>query len=710
MNYKKDQIPEGEDYIVRPQTPEERERLDATEDVPEYRIQMKLVEEQKTRLTDSFFLEFDALKREREDLGLEKKWKERDSQYDGTLEPNKQMPFNLHMHQSKIKTDAIVRAIKEAFLDSEPIVDISPRPEASRNDGYVVARKQAEFIDYVMDEEVKMESAFDKVAKSAVKKFVGIMKLCWAYRRETRKREESYQGENIPLDIVNGNLVIKNEGLEQFLKVYPDAMDKHKALVKQLMEEKKIDIVVRYKDTIENNAKPKYVKVEDFYVRNATDYWDGLRTEHCVVERVQYTYWELLKKQDEGEFENIEALFNSDDTQGQEGEGKLSPDYKTATYDILEGTYYFKLKETDKEEVKIKCWFGEQKKAFLGAILFPYYAFDIDYIPFYVELNDYGFYGDARSVMSNLRDSNIAQNVLLNLALYGLYIRNSLTPIVKEGSEVEAAFTNKTWRVGDPLVVDELTDDVNKAMDFVQWPNVDMNTTLVLMEMLKRNDSDVTKVSDLTSGRESVIDPSAPASKTIALLEQSGLGVKEYIRTFLPSFNILCTMLLQLYYQMSQEGHKYKVRRKAEGVTGEDPFASISRDEMIVKTNVQARASSFVFDKVNEKAEAIAALNLVSNYPYAMQQPEIQYESFKIVMETMGQKWRNLVDKMLGPEEFKKQQMMIAMQAVQALMQQAQTQAKVTGVSPDIGMEQVADTVTQAQMVAHNPALAEPKK
>lgn len=702
-----DELKPGEDLSIRPQTPEEKARLNSDDsEVPSYRIQLNLDDEQEKRLTEQAFLEFDALVQEREDLGLEKKWKERDSQYDGELEPNKTLPFNLHVHQSKIKVDAIARGLKEAFLDADKVVDVTPRPESGRKDGYQVAERQADFLDYAMDEEVKPDAAFDKIIKCSVKKFVGIGKLQWSYRVEKRKREESYEGKNVPTEVVGGRVMLKNEGLEQFLSVYPDGMEKYKGYIRKLMEEKKIDIVVNYKDTVENNAELKYVKIEDFYVKNSTDYNKGLRTAHYTGERQSYTYWELKKKQDQEEFKNIEALYNTDDTEQEKTGTGVANSYKTADYDVIEKTMYFELKEGD-EPVKVKAWFGEKKKCFLGAILYPYYAFDTDYIGFWVELNEYGFYGDARSVMSYLKDGNIAVNVLLNLALYGLYIRNTITPIVKEGSAAEEAFYNNDLAPGKPIVVDELTDDVNKAMGFVQWPNLDMNTTLALIELLNRHAGDTSKVSDLTSGRESTVDPTAPAAKTLALLQQSGLGVKEYVRTFLPSFNIFCTMLLQIYYQMSQEGRKYQVRRKSEGVTGSDPFASISRDEMIVKTNVQARASSFVFDKVNEKQEAAAALQTVRTDPYAMQIPEVQYEAFKNMLETFGGKWKNLADKMPDPATFKKQQMDIAMQAMAALLQQMSAAKATTGVAPKISPEQAGAAVTQAQSEAYNPALKE---
>ena len=696
-----DELKEDEDYKIRQQTAEEKERLATTEDIPQYRIQMDLNEEQEKRLTDEFFLEFEALKEERVALKLEEKWKERDSQYDGEMQENKAIPFNLHMHQSKIKVDAICRAAKEAILDVEGLVDVTPRPESARKDGQEVATRQAEFLDYAVDEEVKPEVAIDKIVKSTAKKFVGIGKLCWSYRREKRKREETYEG---------------LEGLDQFLNAYPETKDpatpefqKYKGYIKKLIEEKKVQLVVNYKDVIDNNPELKHIKVEDFYVRNACNYQQGLRTEHCIVERQRYTYWELIKKQDEEEFKNVEALWQQDSASGTSKDA--AQDFKTKEYEVLEATKYFKLNENDEEDIKVKAWFSEDKKTFLGSILYPYYAYDIDYIGFWMVLNEDGFWGAVKSIMYDMRDTNIALDSLINLLLYGLYLRNTLTPICEEGSDIEAMFLEKKFQAGMPLVVDDLTDDVNKKVRFVEWPNIDMNSGLAMMELLRRDQGDVTKVSDLTTGRESQLDPSAPAAKTMALLQQSGLGIKEYLRTFIPSFNIFCTMLLQLYYQMSQEGRKYKIRRKSEGVTGGDPFGSISRDELIAKTSVQARASAFVFDKVAEKQEAMAGLNIVTTNSYTMQQPQTQYAALIIALKTLGGQWKTLAEKMPSPEDFKNQQMGVAVEAMKALMQGAQQKAEVTGVPPQIpSLEQAADAVTKAQAISYRPELAQPVK
>lgn len=691
-----------EDYSIRPQTPEEIER-NSSDDIPEYRINIDLTQQQIERLTEQFFIEFEALKRERESLNLPSIWKAADEQYLGDLQSNKRLIFNLRTFQSKTKVDAITRAIAESFLGNGQIADISPRPEmANTKDGYAVCDKQTQFLDYVMDEEIKPETDIRKIAKCAAKKFVGIGKIEWKYQKEKRRREESYEGKNIIVGFVDGKPVINNEGLQQFLNAYPDAMEKQKGYIKRLIQEQRVNIVVEYNDTINNNAKIKYVPVEDFYVRNDCNYWEGLRTEHCVVEKVKFTYWELLKKKKDKEFVNVDQLFDAGSDDSTENK-----EYITKSYDILEATTYFKLDESDDEECKFKAYFSEDKKVFLGATLYPWYAIDVEYVPFYLELNDEGFYGGGKSIMFTLRDSEIAQSALLNLALHGTYARNILTPIVAEGSELEQLFIERDFKEGMPLPYDDTNGKWSDQVGFVEWPNIDLNSIFSAIQFQQRMDSNATGINDAAStGQNDPTDPTAPASKTIALLQQSGINIKDYISCFLPSFNIMITNVFQLYYQMSQEGRKYKIRRKSEGVTGADVFANISRDDLIAKTNVQARAASFAFDKINEKREAIAGLQLVQSNSYLAQIPKAQYDALLIALSTLGPRWKNLADSLPSPEEFNKQQLNIAIQAVSAIVQKIKQQQEVTGVAPQVNQEQLADEVTKAQATAYNPALA----
>jgi hypothetical protein len=705
------EIKKSQEFAIRRQTPEEKEQLESDE-APSYTIELNLSKEEQESLVTQIFLEFEAMKTERTNLKLEDKWKLRDRQYDGELKANKMLAFNLHVHESKIKADAIVRAINEAFLDSEPMFDVTPRPESGRKNGFEIAEKQSQFLDYAIDEEIQPAQSLTSIAYSATKKFVGIGKLKWAFERERRRREETYDGSDIEIvaQTSEGQPIEINRGVERFLQAYPDAINTHTSYIKQLLAGKKINIVVEFKEIICNNPEIDYVKIENFYVRNACKGNHGLKDEHCIVERQSYTYWELKEKEVSEEFENVDSLWAGNDATNTENQESASGDYMTKEYDVLEVTTYFKKKDSD-DEMKVKVWVGEEKKSFLGAIMFPYYGFDVDYLAFYLTTNDYGFYGDARSVIFDLLDTNLAQDALLNLTLDGIYKRNTVTPICESGSEIEEMFLDHTWVTGKPLTVDSLTDAA--SIGFVQYPNMDINGAMMLSEKMKRIGSDVARVNDNITGNESALDPDAPASKTLALLHQSGIGIKDYIRTFLPTFNNLASMLLQMYYQMSHEDRKYKVKSKSTAVSGENPFKDITREEMVVKTNLQSRASGFVFDKINEKREGIAAYQLVNSDPFAMQQPKVRYKALETLLQTFGQKWKAIADTtLMSPEEFAAQQEQVAIQAMQQIFQMMQQKAQVTGVQPDPreAVQQAPAAITQAQAEAYDPSLAPEEK
>lgn len=723
----KEELAEREgQYAIREQNAKELKRNESTiDDIPAYRVKIELDQDQRTRLTKQFEEEFKALIDERSSLGLTEKWASLDRQYDGEMRKNAKLSFNLHTHQSKIKVDAIARALNEAFLDSDPIVDVSPRPEMwkeQEKNAQDVCDAQAQFIDYEMDENIQPQKDMALIGLSAVKKFVGIGRLEWCYEKEKRKREECYEGKNEPvldqqgqpvMDPQTGQPQVQNEALREFLSNYPDAEKEYPGFVKKLQDGKTIYIVVEQLETINNSAKLRNVEIENFYVRNSTNYYDGLRKAHLVAEREQMTWWELEKKQENEEFENIDALKTAqNNTPGQSGEQNS---YLNRDYDVIRATTYFKMKEDDDEETKIEAWFGEiagKDKAsysYLGCILYPYYGFDIDYIPFYVKLNNDGFYGGAKSVMSDLRDSNIAQDSILNLALHSMYIRNILTPILKEGSELERLFIENRWTDGKPLMVDPMTEDVKDAMSWITYPQINLQDFMVLGSQMQRIDSGVTGVTDAAAtGRNDPSDPHAPASKTIALLNQSSINIKDYIRTFLPSFNIFISNLLQLYYQMSQEGRKFQIGKNSKAVTGKDPFNVLTRDQMVAKTNIQARASAFAFDKAQEKQENQLMYQLIATSPLAQVQPDLLYKALMVFMKSYSPTWKNFAETdLMSPEEFQARQMQTAVQAVGALVQHGEQQRVQNGQPINPTLQDLAQTVTQAQMMANNPQLAQ---
>lgn len=697
-------------YSIRTQDKEEKKRNSSDEDIPAYKVSIDLDEEQGDRLDSQFKEEFEALVEERRVFGLEAKWQEQDRQYDGILRRNQKLAFNLHVHQSKIKVDAIVRALNEAFLESSPMVDVSPRPQEWKIEeklGLDICEKQQQFIEYEVEENIKPERDLTLIGMSAVKKFVGIGKLEWCYEKEKRKREEVYEGK---IDADGSNAALK-----EFENSYPNWQERgYQGYHDKIASGKTVYIVVEHLDTLCNCAKLRHVSIENFYVKNSTNYYEGLKKTHLIVERMPDMSWYDLQKKVKNEEFDADAVDSLKNLTGNTDSGANTKDtYKTRDYSILEATTYFLMDEDDEEETKLKVWYAEiQGKECqyvrLGAILYPYYGFDIDYIPFYTKLNEDGFYGGAKSILSDLKDSNIAQDALLNLCLHSVYIRNILTPIVQEGSEIAGAFIENRWQDGKPIEVDMMTEDVNKAIGFVQYPQINLQDFMVLGSRMQKIDDDVSGVSALITGRESPSDPHAPATKTMALLQQSGINIKDYIRQYLPSFNIFVGNLLQLYYQMSQEGRKFQIGPLSRKVTGTDAFSLITRDQMIARTNIQARAAAFAFDKAMEKQENTIVLGQIASSPLAQVQPDLYFKAFKIWMKTQGKVWENFAESdLLSPEDFNNKQLQTAILALQTLFQHQQQEQQLNGTAPTVDPQTLVSAITQAQMVANNPKLAQ---
>jgi hypothetical protein len=709
---KEELAPLAGQYKLRPMNDEETKRNEESDisgdDIPAYRIQLDLNDDQQTRLMEQFKIEFKALKDERNALGLPQKWAELDNQYEGTLRENSKLSFNIHVHSSKIKTDAVVRALNEAFIESVPMIDVSPRPAMwaqQQAAGEDVCEKQGQFLEFEIQENIKPQASLTLISLCAVKKFVGIGKREWCYDKQKRRREEVYEGKIEETIDATGKVVYENKALKEFVNNYPNWKERgYSSFYNKIAKGNTARLVVQYLDTLENSAKLRHVDIENFYVKNSTNYYEGLKTAHITVERESMTWWELEEKERNDEFENIEDLKVINTKSTAPATGQTENDYKTRDYDILKATIYFKMEETDDEETKLQMWvgeLGEERYVFLGAILFPWYGFDTEYIPFYVKLNNDGFYGAAKSVMSDLKHSNIAQNVLINMALHTVYLRNTLTPIVQEGSQIAEAFIENRWQDGKPLEVDAMGEDVNKAIGFVEYPQVDLNAFLGLGTTLGRIDDAVSGISQMAAtGRESPTDPHAPAAKTIALLNQSSINIKDYINTYKPSFEIFISDLLQMYYQMSQEGRKFQIGKRAQQVTGIDPFMTISRDEMVAKTTIQSRAAAFAFDKAMEKQEASIALQGVMMNPMSQIQPELAYEAFKIWLQVQGDQWRNLADNTLkSPMEFRNYQLQLVLKGLQIYLQQAQA----VGGAPQL--QPLMQQVQQALVLGNNPAL-----
>lgn len=679
------------------ETKSDADKKMAAEGIPIYMERLDLKPEQKDRAIKEVIAELKVIREERDKAHVEPKWQALDNQYEGIATEDEMMQFNLNRNVTKIKVDAIVLGIKEAFFESDPIFAVTPRPEFGKGIGLEVCDKQQDFLDYKLDN-LPFDPEIDLVAHSAVVKGTGWLEIFHDIQREARRREEEYKFKLVPVidpitkqpAMMNGQPAIENKGLKDFLNNWPNAAKDYPKYLEKLIKGEDISFVASYKETVYNDPRPKYHDIKDVYVRLKTDGYEGLKTTRLIAVKENFTYWELKKEEANNKFYDIDKLVDDD-----KKEGKKVENFENLDFDILKCTYYFKLEEKDEEETKVILWIHEDKKIAIGSVLYPYYAIPCCYLPFYIKRKKKGIYQPG--IAEDLTDSNLAENALLNVTLTSAYIQNIVTPITKSAA-VQAQFLEKRFAHGVPIEGDA------KEIDFLQKYMQPMNFggLISLMQYLAMGDDQITRVSSLMSGQESPFDPNAPARKTLELLRQSGRGILDYIKIFMRSFNEIGYILLAIYYQMSKQGRAYTIR--PEHVVGDDPFGMLERQEMIARTNIQAKAYAFEEDKVNEKTLDLALYQVIRQEPLVAKNPEAVYTLLKNLVDHWSRKWKYISSKVIpSMADFKKMQLQAALQGVTMYIQGVLENSKMTGVAPEFNLEALMPIVADIQALLVSP-------
>ena len=663
--------------------------------------------DQKT-LGKSIKEELEAIKNERKDIDdedFDAFLDTMDRQRKGRMPKTAGRAYNLDTGLTPIKCNNIIRTTLSALFGVVPIISVNPRPGFAKGAGTEICNQQQEFLDYVLDERIPLRAPLRLAASSATYKKVGMVKWTHKVRKEKRIGHDKYEGkpEVTGQNPETGEPVIENKPLEAFLLSYGDVIEKDKEknpdstkydwIIKRLTQGKKAEFDYEYDEVVYNDPFPQFVDNKNFYVRKNTKGYLGLCETGLIVERVNFNYYDLKKLEKENGFVNVDKLIY-DSEQDEKNDDKRTG-FANETYDVLECVYYALLLGED-EYTKIICWFAEEGMVFLGGIYYPYTVLDCYYVPHYVKCTDVGFYQE--SVAEDLTDVHLSKNAILNHTLEAAQMANTVTPITSRNSDVAKQFLENTWVNGLPLYG-------GKDLDFLsnKMRPPDVGGLLILDQTLSRIAGERSGVSDLRSGKESPLDPSAPASKTAMLLGESGKDVKDYVDEFSNGFNIDAQVILKLYYEMGQDEQEYLERRQRT-VTGAEP-QKINKAAMIARTSIQSQAMAYDFDKLGAKREDLAMDAYLSNKRVVTNNPRANYEIPKVVMAGWSPKWKNAIPIILpSPEEFKAQQAQIAQQAVQMYIQSKIQETQATGKPLELLPEELMELINQLQAMATMPA------
>ena len=700
--------PKDDDYSLEIN----KDKKSIESDMPYYFEKIKLSDDDKSRLWDEINAEFKEIKFEREKDKLDDLFEVLGNQYAGKLKENKARQFNIDRGVTASKVDKIVSDIMKAFTKQDPKFAITPRPELARNDGNEVCQRQSDFIDDRLDN-LPFYDEESKTIHNAVLNGVGILKITHKVKRGNRKRIEHYEGKNeLVLNPQSGEPVInpksgmpqmKNKGLEEFLKAWPDAGKKYPGFIKDLIGDgkpgsgKTIEIVAKYKETTYNDPCYESIDLKDFYVRKGTKGLEGLKQAKLIVERRKMTYWELEAEEEDDNLYDIDKIFEKSNTPTDEED---SSDYKNKDYNILECTYFGEAKE-GQEPCKMKLWFEEESKVNIGAQLFPWFLIDSEYIPHYIMQKKDGFYQPG--IGQRLTNNHISENAIINFMLEAMWRSNMVTPIT-ENDEIIDQFEDKKFSHGTPLRA--------KAgdIDFLEtkMKPVDYQGALGFLAYLGQSDDEKSRATQMVNkGRNMQGAPVVPLGETAMLMAQSSQGIEDFIITLSPAFNEVGYITLNLYYEISKGAVKYRI--KSDRVVGsEDIFAEIGRDDLVARTNIQVQAYAYNFDKLGEKKDNLGFMQVFLGQALVQKNPKAVWTILRACIKGWSPSWRNQIDALLPPlEEMNKTMAQAALKAVIQYMQmkeQQNQQAMMQGQQPQpMNAKELMPLVQQLQSIIASP-------
>lgn len=667
----------------------------------EYHQKLNLTEYHTKTLKIEIIDMWDQLKTARQPF--ENEWDLNDSIYDGEMKKLEGQMFNVHYGLMAEKIDNAVNRADMAFFDGERIFDISPRPDFEGEGGSNVAQKQSDMLDYANEEVIKPREQAGLMFHSAFLKGNGWLFATRRVKKQKKRDRQVFKGEPKYTIVVEGQPVevdektakqhkkdtgqqfsYTNEPLKNFLEEYPDYVDS--GYSNKLHEGKEIKIVVTYDEYVYNDPYFECVDLKDFWIDTSVETIFDISETILTVHNKKYTYKELKKLEKDGYFNDVDKVLY--ETDADETKKQVMANAKTKKYDILRCVYWCKAYETSAEEEKCVFYIAKDRNVMLCGERFEHDRIMTEYLPFYVKKKKKGIYQPG--VGKDLVDDNIALDLYMNFTLQMLYLHSVVIPICAEDSPLIEQYHNKELINGRPITK-RMTETIDFLNNHMKPPDVMSN--LAMMNKMESRGGEKANITHGMTGKESPTDPSAPASKTLALLSEGNFNFQQYIVRLANSFNQIGYIELAIYHQMEKENIKYKDKKKV--------FKEITRDELVAKTEIQTQAMAFAIDKLREKQELVAF--------YSLMRPEMRdMEQVNSLRRMIGSAWspkvRANIDK-LFPEmnDVKRDKVKVALQAVDTYVRGIVQQSQATGVPTPIDPQELFGSIQQAVSDYANP-------
>ena len=375
-------------------------------------------------------------------------------------------------------------------------------------------------------------------------------------------------------------------------------------------------------EVVYNNPILSYVKLEDLLVRpDITE----IENQDIIAENITFTWLEICNHAEQNYFTNKKVIDNL--------KARYPEEYYKKIYKAREVITYYDYESNNKPK-RIVITYLVDEKILVRAITFPYIHRKPYYIFYYIKRVPGSIYGEG--LAERLKYTSKALVSLWNQTVDSGTLRNA--PVFKGVKPTNFDPTVKKWYPGAIWWLEKITD-IETLQVFGQSPEI-----LNIISRLERYAEWQTGVTAYATGRESSLDPNAPASKAFMLLQESNIRLNKMIRQLHKSNKKLYAMVDKLIYQHTKHNKIPYLVMKGDNIE----HKSITKKILGLKVNYIPHLTDITANKEEQRDRNLKFGSYLM--PFVGKNPVAVREILKIQMMDMGGLWEKNIDKILPAE------------------------------------------------------------
>jgi len=631
----------------------------------DYIIPVKLTDAIETKIKQIFRDEMATIQKERSEMyegnGLEQQIIDNQNLYDGITEAP-QLTWssaNYHVWITTMMVDIATIKAKEHTFSANPIILLEPSDEMSQKEQKEDLRDREDRLDYKLRKDVEIENIMHPVYRETFIQGTSFVKVAVSNDIEWCNYKHIYEITPEELQTYNEKKTATGD-IKRFETDFPNHFSnevEHKNFTK-LLSEGIVTVQIEEQKQIYYGTKITRIPLEKLWLRPKIK---DLRRQTVIAEEKDYV-WSDIEKRGYSDYYIKDKV--------DELKDRASEEYWKKDYCIFEFRLFADLGDGKMSRYIITM--DKDSEIILRAIYFPYEHHKLDIVAFYImpkDDNAYG-YGFCERMQDNNKMLDNSWNILFNTYTW------AHNPLIVT-NDPDTTFGGQDWA---PLSVVKLKagpDAYMKPLELT-YPKTD---TLVITQYSERFSEFATGITAGMSGRENAADPSAPASKTAMLLEESNLRVKDYIKELLKSIALIGELVEKTELQFKPNQYDYL----------KDGY-NVSVNKSIYMKNVRyvAHGLTVSIDKFSDLKLIMQFIGfLVINYPEKMKDPNIRYKLLSIVIDNTGGSVERIKE-ILNPSPEKKVELQLKEQAKDFVRQQMGEPTK--GEVPPIPQEMISAT------------------